>query len=641
MRASIVAGGLGTRAVEMTGGRIPKALLPVSGVPIIFRQLRVLQREGISDVSVLAGHLAPQLQLALEPEAARLGLRLQMIVELEPLGTGGCLSALGSVNEDVLVVYGDMLFDISLAPLQEFHRRHCPLLTIVAHPNDHPRTSDLLLEDQDILTAVMPRDRPPNRDFRNLVPTGVYLATPAFLTSLRKGVKADMIRDVLPSLLRAGAKIAVYNTPEYLRDVGTPARHSLAEQDVCAGRPEKLNRQRLRPAIFFDCDGVLNEEPGSRGAVSPDDVKTISGAGAAVARAREAGRLAIAITNRPQVAKGFISFEGLSEILGRLEAELAADGGVLDRIYYCPHHPMRGFAGEQLSLKVRCECRKPGTLLLRRAVADLPIDKFRSVMIGDSLRDVGAAHGFGIWAYGVRTGLGCNDADRYRAENGTIASRCDLMFKDVVEAVSFELSYEFMASNAVTNVSGLISLKPAPIVVAVCGQSRAGKSSFAHALQRVLTHQQVACRLIRLDDWILPAAKRNGCNAELRNRVDKLPGVLQALRKGELITAPGYDPQSRGESDPIRYDSSGQTVLIVEGCFAGHSSIRAMVDFLIFVTTPEEIRRDRFNDFYRWKGLGETAIDSLWRDRINDEWSLINAQHETADMVITLGDSTQ
>ena len=74
--AAIIAGGLGTRAAGMTADRIPKALLPVGGVPIIFRQMRVLRREGVTRVSVLAGHLGDQLRPALEPEAAALGLEL-------------------------------------------------------------------------------------------------------------------------------------------------------------------------------------------------------------------------------------------------------------------------------------------------------------------------------------------------------------------------------------------------------------------------------------------------------------------------------------------------------------------------------------------------------------------------------------
>src|ERR1022692_3935116 len=87
MHAAIVAGGLGTRAAAMTADRIPKALLPVGGLPIIFRQLRVLRREGVTRVSVLAGHLGDLLRPVLEPEAVKLGMALRIIVESQPLGT--------------------------------------------------------------------------------------------------------------------------------------------------------------------------------------------------------------------------------------------------------------------------------------------------------------------------------------------------------------------------------------------------------------------------------------------------------------------------------------------------------------------------------------------------------------------------
>src|SRR5580698_3240739 len=131
MHAAIIAGGLGTRAAAMTADLIPKALLPVGGVLIIFRQLRVLRREGVTRVSVLAGHLGDLLRPALEPEAAKLGIALRIIVESQPLGTAGALDALDRGDEDILVVYGDMLFDMTLSPLQEFHRHKNAILTVV------------------------------------------------------------------------------------------------------------------------------------------------------------------------------------------------------------------------------------------------------------------------------------------------------------------------------------------------------------------------------------------------------------------------------------------------------------------------------------------------------------------------------
>jgi mannose-1-phosphate guanylyltransferase/phosphomannomutase len=639
MHAAIVAGGLGTRAAGMTGGRLPKALLPVAGVPIIIRQMRVLKREGVNRVSVLAGHLGDQLRPTVEAEAAALGLAPRVVVEQTPLGTAGCLSVLDPATDDTLIVYGDILFDIALAPLFEFHHRRRALLTLVVHPNDHPRTSDLIVENGGLVKAILPVGQPRGDDFRNLVPAALYLASPEFFTLIQRGRKTDMICDLLPALVASGAKLAAYNTPEYLRDIGSPSRHALAERDLVAGRVERMNNAYPRPAIFFDCDGVLNEEPGLQGAVTSNDVKIIPGAGAAVARAHEAGRLTVAVTNRPQVAKGFVTFEGLDHILGRLEALLAADHGVLDRIYFCPHHPEVGFPGEIPALKIRCECRKPGTLLLRRAFADLPIDQRRSILIGDSLIDIGAARGVGILAYGVRTGHGCRDRERYEREHG-VPPVPDLMFDTVSEAVDFEIEYDGLAAPIVSVINKLLEEKHTPLVIGVCGRSRAGKTVVAHAIARVLIEQGVSCLQVRLDDWIVPAEDRvPNWSAEARNRVDALRGVVKSLRAGESVCAPGYDPVTRGTSQTVTYDPRGHAVIVLEGSFAGHRTIRDIVDFLVFAEVPAELQRARFAAFYRWKGFDESAIDVLWHARSTDEWAAVDAQRDSADSIIRTGAS--
>ena len=161
----------------------------------------------------------------------------------------GDLAALDPGTEDILIVYGDMLFDIALPPLREFHRRKNALLTILAHPNDHPRSSDLIVERDGVVREVLPHRRLRRHDHRNLVPAGLYLASPAFFAGLEPGAKADMIDDVLPRLIAAGASIAVYNTPEYLRDVGSPARHALAERDLFGGEDYWIRvRRYLRTA---------------------------------------------------------------------------------------------------------------------------------------------------------------------------------------------------------------------------------------------------------------------------------------------------------------------------------------------------------------------------------------------------------
>jgi mannose-1-phosphate guanylyltransferase/phosphomannomutase len=635
MQAVIVAGGLGTRASPMTGDSIPKALLPVAGVPIIIRQMRVLRREGVSHITVLAGYHGDQLQPALAPEVAALGLMMRVIVERTPLGTAGCLTALESAADEFLIVYGDILFDIALAPLREFHRLKEAILTVVAHPNDHPRTSDLIIEDDGLVKAILPHEQPRVRDYRNLVPAGIYLASPRFFTRIEPGKKADMICDLLPALVASGAKVAAYNTPEYMRDVGTPARYKLAERDLTAGRVEAMNNAYPRPAIFFDCDGVLNEEPGLHGAVTADDVKVLPGAGDAVRRAREAGLLTVAVTNRSQVAKGFVTLEGLAHIIGRLEALLTEDGGVLDRIYFCPHHPEAGFSGEIAELKVRCECRKPGTLLLRRAFEELPIDQRRSVLIGDSLRDIGAARGVGIWAYCVRTGHGCRDREHYEREFGALPIP-DLIFDNVSEAVDFEIEYGALVAPVVMAIRERLNVKGAPILVGVCGRSRAGKSVAAHAIVRALSEQDISCLQVSLDQWIMSAGERQAnSSAEARNRVDAIPDVIRRLRAGERVLAPGYDAVTRGIGKAMSYDPGGRSVIVLEGIFAGHPSIREMLDLVVFAAIPGELQRSRFTTFYRWKGFENDAIETLWNERATDEWPAVDAQRDGADFVIT------
>jgi histidinol-phosphate phosphatase family protein len=585
-------------------------------------------------VTVLAGHLFDRLGPALEAEAAALDLPVEILVEAKPLGTAGALTALRPGTEGLLIVYGDMLFDIALAPLQEFHRQKGALLTVVAHPNDHPRTSDLIVEDDGLAKEIHPREQPRGHDYRNLVPAGLYLAEPAFLTQLEPGVKADFVNDVLPKLLAAGMRVGVYNTPEYLRDIGSPGRHALAESDLLKGSPEALNRVHLRPAIFFDCDGVLNEEPGDPGVLTPDDVKTMPGAGAALKRARDAGMLTVGITNRPQVAKGLVTFEGLDRILGRLEALLAEDGGVLDRVYWCPHHADSGFPGEIAALKVRCECRKPGTLLFRKALADLPIDRARSVLIGDSLRDIGAARGIGIWAYGVRTGYGCRDAERYPREAGPPPVP-DLMFESVSEAVDFCIGYRVLVAQVLAKIGDATGGNRTPVLVGVSGRSRSGKSAAAHAVVRALSEAGVKCLQVRLDDWIVPACARGPrTSAEARNRVDLLPALIAALRAGNSVRAPGYEPATRGRGEPVAYDPAGCSVIVLDGSFAAHPTTRPMLDLAVFVAEAEQPQRQRFWQFYRWKGLQPQAIEELWQARAVDEWPAVDAQRTGADVIL-------
>ncbi|RUM08861.1 HAD-IIIA family hydrolase [Rhizobium chutanense] len=636
-QAVIIAGGLGTRARSMTGDTIPKALLPLAGVPIILRQIRVLAREGVRHVRVLGGHLGSQLEPALRPEAEKLGIEIEVLVEMSPLGTAGCLTTLDSVTGDVLIVYGDMLFDIDLSALARHRQQFPAALTIIAHPNDHPRTSDLVVQKDGYLQRLLPRKAPRDADWRNLVPAGLYVACDQFFEELLPGQTADMIHDVIPDLLKRSIPVAIYDTPEYMKDTGSPNRHAAAEEDLRQERVHAVHLSVKRPAVFFDCDGVLNEDVGGHGVIHPDQVKLIGRAGEAVRLAREAGFLAVAVTNRPQVAKGLLDETGLDHVLGRLEAELAEEGGVLDRIYFCPHHPDKGFPNEVAALKINCECRKPGDLMIRQAMAELPIERSKSVIIGDSLRDIGAGRRAGIWAYGVRTGYGLRDEKSYPAAEADIP-RADLVFDTVYDAARFQCGYQHIGRELSRAIDQRLSNNAGPLLVSICGRSRSGKSTLAHAVERLLSESGRRVLRLELDRWILPLEhRRPDMSAEERNRVELYPEIVSVLRQSGEVEAPGYDAASRSQrTDMATYDARDAEVILLDGIFAGHKSIREDVDMAVFVEASQPTLFNRFHNFYAWKGLTSAAAEDLLTSRIQEEWPTIDLQRASADIVINL-----
>ena len=435
LKAVIVAGGKGSRARSMTEDLIPKALLPIAGKPVIFRQLDLLKRYGIGDVAVMAGYLSKILRDGMSDYAEENGIKLTFFTEEKPLGSAGCFVPAADFlsGDDFLVLYCDMMVEMDLIRLERFHQEKNAVATVVAHPNDHPHESDLLeLDDSGRIVTIMPRKIRKPGYYRNYVPASVYCFSPEIFNYIEPDSKQDFTNDVLPRVIAAGASIYAYITPEYLKDTGTVKRFRMIENDLEDGLVEKMNYSVRRPAVFFDRDGVLNREIPGRGILKPDDLELLPNAARAVELVNRAGLLSVVVTNQPQVAKGFTSMEDLGRIHAKLETLLGYEHALLDRIYFCPHHPETGFDGEIPELKIECECRKPKPGLIFRAAEELPIALEKSCLIGDTWRDIAAARAAGIQAYGVETGYGC--------KNCTGEYIPDKIFPDALAAVKYFLN---------------------------------------------------------------------------------------------------------------------------------------------------------------------------------------------------------
>lgn len=143
--------------------------------------------------------------------------------------------------------------------------------------------------------------------------------------------------------------------------------------------------------IFLDRDGTTNRDTGY--IKSPEELQIFPGAVEAVARLKQAGARVVVVTNQSGVGRGLFSIEMLGAIHARLRAVFEAGGAPFDGLYYCPHHPDDG-----------CACRKPGTVMIERAVADLGLDLSRAYVVGDQRRDIDLARRIGAKGLLVTTG---------------------------------------------------------------------------------------------------------------------------------------------------------------------------------------------------------------------------------------------
>jgi D-glycero-D-manno-heptose 1,7-bisphosphate phosphatase len=140
-----------------------------------------------------------------------------------------------------------------------------------------------------------------------------------------------------------------------------------------------------RPAVFFDRDGTLNEDTHYPHKI--EDMFLIPGAAKTVRRFCELGYLTVIITNQSGIARGLFNIDALKRFNEALCLDLAKEGGSIDLILHCPHHP--DFTG-------LCSCRKPRPDMIYTAAKCLPIDLSKSLLIGDRTLDIECANAAGI-----------------------------------------------------------------------------------------------------------------------------------------------------------------------------------------------------------------------------------------------------
>jgi D-glycero-D-manno-heptose 1,7-bisphosphate phosphatase len=185
----------------------------------------------------------------------------------------------------------------------------------------------------------------------------------------------------------------------------------------------------LRPAVFLDRDGTINEDVSFLNRLS--ELRLFPWAADAIRLLNRAGFCIVVTTNQSGVGRGIIPEPFIRTVHDEIDARLARAGARIDRYFYCPHHPEEGLG----PYRQVCECRKPRPGMILTAAREMGLDLTRSVVVGDRRLDVASGHAAGVRAVLVRTGVGAAE-ERALADG---EERPDAILDNLMEAVGWIL----------------------------------------------------------------------------------------------------------------------------------------------------------------------------------------------------------
>ena len=379
----IIAGGKGTRFKKISIK--PKLLAKLKNTNLLKLILKNLKKNNLNEISIFVGKHSNNFK-------AYRRNKIKLIEEKKPLGTSGCLSLISKkkLKKDILIIFGDILFDIDISKFYKFHISNKSQISIFSHPSDHLFDSDIIDVDTDNrVKNIFFKPHKKKIISNNLTMAGIFIVKSNLIKKIPKNKKNDFSKNFLKNCLKKKVRIYSYKSREYCKDLGTSKRYLKVLNDFKEGTHKKLRFKNKLKAVFLDRDGVINVDKGPQKYSDPTNF--LKGTLDALQKLQKMQYLKILITNQPAVAKGFITIKGLQKSFKKLESKLANNNIFFDGIYYCPHHPKSGFKGENKKYKINCSCRKPKPGLILKAARDFNIDLKKSFFIGDRFVDYKAA----------------------------------------------------------------------------------------------------------------------------------------------------------------------------------------------------------------------------------------------------------
>lgn len=235
MRAVVLVGGFGTRLRPLTF-TTPKPMLPVGHVPIIERLVDNLAKGGVTDVTLALG-FKPEPFVAAFPDGECNGVTLRYAVEPTPLDTAGAIRFAADstgIDDTFVVANGDVLTDLDIGSLVDFHRCHSAEATIHLIGVDDPQSFGVVATDERGRVLRFVEKPAPGTEPSNLINGGTYVLEPSVLQRIPVGRRLSIERVVFPEMVACGSLYAMA-TDDYWIDAGNPLLYRRANLDLLDG----------------------------------------------------------------------------------------------------------------------------------------------------------------------------------------------------------------------------------------------------------------------------------------------------------------------------------------------------------------------------------------------------------------------
>jgi mannose-1-phosphate guanylyltransferase/phosphomannomutase len=396
VKAIIIAGGLGTRLKEITGNK-PKLLIDLCDKTLLDYQIDCLVDCGISKIIIVGGNDCDQIASFVRNNYS--SNLVTVIKDYETQGTANAIRiGLKESQDDSIVLYGDLLFDLDFSKFIKFHHSVKSYITSLVHLSDHPSDSDLVDFHVSLqLKGIYPKGIHRNSNLKYSL-AGIYLISKSVIPLIDDFKSGNFESEILTYFLKNFPKNTfVYQNRFFCKDIGTPERYHKAlnflEYETFGGF-HKVSR-----AIFLDRDGTIIKNIPYLNDFSKIVFldKSLQG----LLLLKNMGFMIFIVTNQPGIARGDVLTSELNEIHENLIRTLINFGIIINGIYYCPHHPDSGFQGEISALKFRCQCRKPSIGMIKEITSDFNINLLKSYVVGDDLVDLELSQNIGATFLGI------------------------------------------------------------------------------------------------------------------------------------------------------------------------------------------------------------------------------------------------